>query len=207
MKNIVLFLILGVLVIVAVVFVKNKSMMSDGDEVSSSPLTTEGSVEASPDINTDLRIGGSSYMDPEGVFTLLYPNDYTLDTQDSVHPRIYKQGEQQRPQSEMSDGIMIVFETIDLQGKSLEEFVDQRITEATADGTSEVIQAKQATILNGYPAFSYEVRGLGTARYLALQKSPQSNYAVVITYSISDPQQKNYQQEVDAIMSTVEMLK
>src|SRR5688572_7943238 len=57
----------------------------------------------------DLEVGGSSYTDEKGIFSFLYPNDYVLDTQDPNHIRIYKRNDTQRPQSEMSDGALIVF--------------------------------------------------------------------------------------------------
>lgn len=154
-----------------------------------------------------LKAGGSSYSDPKGLYVFLYPNEYTLDTQDPVHPRIYKQGEQQRPQSEMSDGVIIVFETVDLQGKTLEAWVDERIKQSTADGTTEVEKPKQSLTLNTYTGFTFDLRGLGTSTNIVIQKTPQSPQALLVTYMVADPKNLNYQSEVDAVLATIELLK
>jgi hypothetical protein len=158
-----------------------------------------------PQIN--LEAGGSSYLDERGVFSLLYPNDYTIDTSDSKHIRIYKRGITQRPQSEMSDGVLMVFESVALGNSSLEELVDKRIEEATADGTSDIVEAKKAIVQNSYPGFSYALRGLGQSQNIAIQKDKDSKYAVIITYSVSDPQNKGYQNEVNAVLSLFKLLK
>lgn len=166
--------------------------------------TTEQFITGSPDTNA-LLMGGSSYTHPQGLYTFLYPNDYVLDTQDSQYIRVYKQGATQRGQTEMYDGVIVVFETIDLQGKSLEEVVDERIVAATADGTSEIVQPKKPTTLNTYSGFTYEIRGLGTSTHLILQKHALSTEAVDVTFLVADPEQVGYQDEVDAILSTLEL--
>lgn len=171
-----------------------------------SPTATSESAAPTGDTN-DLKAGGSSYLDPQGTFSVLYPNDYTLDTQDAAHPRIYKRGETQRPQSEMSDGVIVVFETINLEGKSLEDEVDSRIKAATLDGTSEIIQPKKAITLNAYPGYQYEIRGLGSSTNVFVEKSSESKTAVLITYMVSDPTQKGYQDDVQVILSTLNLLK
>jgi hypothetical protein len=174
------------------------------------PSAEQIEIAATPatDTITDtLLAGGSSYLDPKGVYTFLYPNEYTLDIQDPVHIRVYKRGVTQRPQSEMSDGALVVFESLDVTGQTLEEWVDAQIKTSTADGTSEVVEAKKATTLNGYPGFTYQLRGLGTSQYLVAQKDTQSNAAVIVTYMVSDPEGVGYQRDVDAILSSIELLK
>jgi hypothetical protein len=170
-----------------------------------SPLAASTSPTSSP--LSDLGSGGSSYLDQKGIYNFLYPNDYTLDTEDPLHIRIYKRGETQRPQSEMSDGALMVFETVELKGATLEKWVDTRISESTADGTSEITEAKKTVTQNGYPGFYYAVRGLGTSQNLILQKDINSDNAVVITYAISDPEQKGYQAEVDEVLKSLSLLK
>lgn len=167
---------------------------------SSSPLAS-----VSPD-NSSLKMGGSSFSDPEGIYTFLYPNDYTLDTQDKEHIRIYKRGETQRPQSEMSDGALLVVETIDSTGQILDGWVDSYIKQITADGTMQITQPKQAMTINGYPGFIFSLRGLGEAKYYAFQKTANSPIVLIVT-SVSDPQNKNYQAEIDATLSTFELIK
>lgn len=186
-----------------IIYGRNKT---DSSALVPPPSVSQETAEATPQ-PIDLGQGGSSYLDQSGVFNLLYPNDYTLDTTDPIHPRIYKRGETQRPQSEMSDGALMVFETITLQNITLEEWVDNRIAESTKDGTSEIVEAKTSTTQNGYPGFHYSIRGLGVSENFVLQKDANSLYAVLVTYAVSDPEQRGYQNEVEAALSTLTLLK
>lgn len=207
--------LLGILVIILIigagVYIFSYQKKAPSPLISPSSVTPTSSqipdISATPPSPMDLGAGGSSYLDTKGVFSILYPNDYILDTSDPIHIRIYKRGETQRPQSEMSDGALVVFETIDLNGTSLEAFVDSRINEATADGTSEIIESKKAIMHNSYPGFSYSIRGLGESNNLVLQKDKNSSSAVFITYSVSDPEGRGYQKEIDAALASIKLLK
>lgn len=199
--------LLVVLVIVVIGVASIFLLSNQKKETPSSSITTSQNPSPTNTSSIDLGAGGSSYLDETGIYSFLYPNDYVLDTQDPKHIRIYKRGETQRPQSEMSDGALMVFETIDLSGLSLEKWVDKHIKESTADGTSEIVEAKKSITQNSYPGFKYSLRGLGIAQYLVLQKNPSSNNAVVITYSVSDPEQKGYQKDVNAVLASLQLLK
>lgn len=215
MKHIVL--VVGTILIVAGLvagvgfMLANQNEQTQSTEDTSSLLPQGASItDPVPQTQEDtdaLLAGGSSFLDPNGVFTILYPNDYKLDTTDPKHPRIYKQGATQRGQTEMYDGTLIVLETIDLGGQTLSQWVDTQMKNATADGTSEVVKAKTATTFNDYPGFIYTLRGLGTSDYLVIQKDTNSDNAVVITTLVADPEAKGYQKEVDATLATIELLK
>ncbi len=190
------------------VFLFGEKERSNSSTARVTPVTSIAvSPTYTPTPQKDLGSSGSSYLDSKGVYSVLYPNDYVLDAQDLDHVRIYKTGNTERPQSEMSDGALVVFESVDLQGKSLEVLVDTRIKEATADGTSEIIDAKKAIVMNTYTGFRYTLRGLGISQNIILQKDVSSPYALVITYAVSDPEKKGYQQEVDAVLSTLKLVK
>lgn len=164
--------------------------------------------QQSPSQQPEAIPAGSSVYESPGSYRLVYPNEYIVEAADDTpYTRIYKRGATQRGQTEMYDGVILVLEAVALEGKPLSEVVDARITAATADGTSEVLEPKQATALNGNPGFSYQLRGLGSSSYLIVQKSEQSNSAVSITYLVADPENRGYQEEVNAILSTVELLK
>lgn len=216
MKNFLLLSALGVLAVSGVVlYLLNGQVISelvpskDSSDVRMSPTgminrDAQPFVSSNPDVST-LRAGGSSYSDSKGLYTFLYPSEYSIDTQDTQYLRLFKTGPTQKGQTEMYDGVIMVFETIELQGQSLESVVDTRIAGATADGTSEIIQPKRAVTLGSYPGFTYETRGLGSATVLVLQKDLQSTQAVGITMLIADPGQIGFQKEVDAILSTLEL--
>lgn len=168
--------------------------------------TADQFITTEPDLST-LRAGGSSYLAPQSDYSFLYPSDWTLDAADPAHIRIFKRGDQERPQGEISNGALIVFEAVNLDGKTLSEWIDARIQQSIADGTTQVVDPKKAVLLNSYPGFTYTLRGLGESRYLVIQKDAMSPTAVSITYLVADPQQKGYQQEVDSILLTLELLK
>jgi hypothetical protein len=203
-KVVLLVLIAGIIVYVLVALQPKPALAPTSP--TSSPTIMSPTTSPTPDTR-ELEQGGSSYLDPKGVYSLLYPNDYVLDAQSNdPHVRIYKRGEAQRPQSEMSDGVLMVFESIDLENKSLSTWVDTQIQESTQNRTSEVVKPKTTTSLNGYPGFIYEIGGMGGSTYIAIQKDPSSPHALLITYLVADPNQKEYQQEVDRILATVKLL-
>lgn len=199
---------LGIAILLILAGVSLFFFSSQNKNKSSSPSPTSQDGAPTTSISqVDLGSGGSSYLDENGAYSILYPSDYTLDTQDAVHIRIYKRGEEERPQSEMSDGVLMVFESVNLSGKSLESLVDTRIKESTADGVTKVAGSKKAVTQNSYSGFYYTLTGPGSSQNLILQKDTSSTNAVVVTYSISDPEQKGYQAEVDAVLSSITLLK
>lgn len=158
--------------------------------------------------NSDLKLGGSSYGDPQGVYQFLYPSEYKIDEQNNGKQiRIYKIGATQKGQTEMYDGAIIVFEKVTLDGKSLSDWVDNNLDSIQKDGSFEITEPKKSITLNNYPGFSYSVRGLGEAKYIIIQKNTESNYAVLLSISVSDPQNVGFQKEVDKTLSTLEIFK
>lgn len=202
--------VVAVIVIVGLAYVfvsrQNKAPLPMAVTPADTTSQIEPFLTTKPDV-ASLQAGGNSYKETRGVYVLLYPNDYAQDSQDGdKYVRLVKRGATQKGQTEMYDGVIVVLETVDLQGQSLTDWVDTRIKEATADGTSEVLQPKTATTLNSYPGFTYQVRSLGSSTYLVVQKDTQSRWAVSISFLVADPQNLGYQAEVDALLSTLEFL-
>lgn len=155
-----------------------------------------------------LQEEGATYTHPNGGYTFKYPSEYTLDSEgDNEYIRIYKIGETQTGQTEMYDGVLLVFETIELGNQTLEQWVDTRIQDSTADGMLEVTVPKQSTSLGEYPAFTYTTRGLGEAAYVVAQKDSSSSTAILVSALVSDPASAGFQAEVDAILATLTILK
>lgn len=174
------------------------------------PVTSDSNPTptTSTPTNDDLLQGGSSYSDPDGVFTFLYPNDWKTDSQnDGQHTRIYKYGATQTGQTEMFDGILMVFEPLSLNGKTLSVWVDDYIKSITADGTSQVTKPKKAVNINNYPGFAFSTRGLGEADYIVVQKTSASPNAVLITTLVADPENVGFQSQVESVLSTLQVLK
>lgn len=160
-----------------------------------------------PTDNSNLLAGGSSYLDKEGIYNFLYPNDYKLDDKDSRHIRVYKNGPTQKGQTEMYDGVIVNFEGIELENKSLSLWVDDYIKTATADETSKITEPKKEFSVNNYPGFEFKIRGLGEAQYYVLQKDTNSQNAVLITTLVADPTNAGFQKQVDDILKTLQLLK
>lgn len=167
-------------------------------------VTTETS--ATPDTNS-LGVDGNTYRDPSGLFTFSYSNDYTIDQENPQLVRLFKRAETARPQSEITDGVIMVFEPIALGGKTLDEWVDSRITQSVDAGTAEVVQPKTAMTYGMYRGYTFEMKGFGDAKYLLLQNSPNSEDALLVTTSVMDPQSRGYQVEVDTILKSIELLR
>ncbi len=157
-------------------------------------------------IEQNLSAGGNSYTDPNNIFTLLYPNDWRMDELNGQYIRFYKIGATQQGQTEMYDGVNFTIEPVNLQGTGLETWVDTKIQSSTSDGTLQITSPKKAMTINGHPAFTYTARGLGEATYIVVQKDASSQNALSISYLVSDPQNVGYQSEVDAILSTIDLL-
>jgi hypothetical protein len=205
-------LILFVVVLIFGVFMVSRNHSSLFPLPLSTPSVSQPSairqfIPSPPDVST-LRVGGSSYSDSAGVYTFLYPSDYSFDTQnDGKYIRLVKRGETQKGQTELYDGVLIVFEVIDLHNQTLEQWVDSSLSNMQTSGTSEIAKPKEAVLLRTYPGFTYETKGFGSAATLIIQRTAQSPVAVQIVYSVNDPQNKNYIQEVDSILSTLELHK
>jgi hypothetical protein len=171
------------------------TLMPLADDDVARPNSAEKFIQSDPD-TAPLRAGGSSYSDAQGVFTFLYPSDYTIDHQEGdKYTRVFKRATTQRSQSEISDGVMVVFERVELGDKSLSEWVDAQT------------QAKKMVTLNGYEGYTYSLQNPSETTYVVVSKDLQSDYAVKINILVADPNQQNYQLEVDAILSTLELRK
>ncbi|MDQ5900431.1 MAG: hypothetical protein QG600_9 [Patescibacteria group bacterium] len=199
----------GIIVLILGAYLLNaKQASTTPSQLSPSPsASSQQFLTVTPDMET-LERGGSSYTHPQNLYTFLYPNNYKLDApEDGMITRIYMQGATQRGQTELYDGALFVVEAIDLKGQTLNDFVNERISVSTADGTSQIIEEKKSTMLNVYPGFTFKMRGLGEATYLFLQKDTTSTSAIGITYSVFDPEMKNYQEDINAVLNSFEIHK
>jgi len=96
-----------------------------------------------------------------------------------------------------------VFEKGALQDQTLEEFVDLRIQEMMSVGDSTLVQPKKKITLNSNTGFTYESDGFGSATHLIIQKNKDTKTVLIIDYFAHDVQDRGYQKEVDAILSSI----
>lgn len=206
-KFLVLIIIIAVLV-AGIYFFNKKSVDKLEPEKQTPTVTQDVSPKADKEELDKLLRGGASYADKNGVYTILYPNDYIIDEMNNGEMvRIYKKGPTQSGQTEMYDGVIIHLQSISLNGKTLSKWVDEQVSQSTSDGTTSLTSPKKAILLNKYPGFTYKMRGLGEFVYIVFQKDSASNYAVSITTLVADPQNVGFQKEVDAALSTLQLLK
>lgn len=207
MKTVLIIVILLLAAGTLLFFVSNRpaqpSLTTD-TEVTTSP-TVDTSLSGTPDTSA-LRAGGSSYRDPDGMYTFLYPSDYVLDEQGENRVRIYKRAPSARPQGEMTDGVILEFETVRLQGQTLQQWIAARVNQSDPDDTLPLAERSQATVLNTYPGYIYAVSDSGDTSQIVVQRTAGADTAVNIMTLIQDPQGNNYRREVDAILSTLELL-
>lgn len=176
------------------------------DSANNPNILSQDNTDPTPS-SVPLGASGNSFMDPKGVFTILYPADYEIDTSDPEHPRIFKRGETQRPQTELYDGALIVFESVDLGNQTLSSWIDARIKDATDNGMQELTKPKTPTNFNNYPGYSYTLRGLGETTHTIIQKDTNSKNAVIISTLVADPENKGYQEEVNGTLNSITLLK
>lgn len=208
-KNILILVAVFAVILIALgaYFYKNNKSSSPIASISPAAVVNDRTENADPEAISELQQGGNSFTDPDNIFTILYPNDYTQDTQGPNQYRFYKQGPTQTGQTEIFDGIIINIEAIDLGDQSLSEWVDSRIASSTQDGTSELTEDKSAITVNSYPGYSYTMRGLGEFETLVIQKDPNSKFAIGITTLIADPGNLGFEEEFNNILSTLTLLK
>lgn len=169
--------------------------------------TPVSSLQADPIKVDELKQGGSSYSDPNGVYVFLYPSEYKLDTQNNGEVvRIYKVGPTQKGQTEIYDGVVMTFEKQNLNGKGLENWTSDYIKSLTNGDTIELIKDKEKTQVNGQVAYTFVLRGLGEHQYYSISKT-NSDFVIISASNVSDPGNLGFQKEVDAILTTLEIIK
>ncbi len=207
-KVIIISFILLVLIISGVYFTMHQ--YSDNTLIYPNTTAMPSHVSPSPTAvsSNNLMAGGNSYLDPKGVFSVLYPNDYQMDTQNNgQYTRFYKLGPTQKGQTEMYDGVNLNFESIDLNNQTLSDWVDTQINNSTNDDTVKLTKPKTPIILNGYMGFTYQTAGLGEATYTILQKDKTSKNAVNIISVFYDPSNQGFDKEINSILNSLKILK
>ncbi len=161
-----------------------------------------------PQVSSLPQTGQNRYQDPKGVYVISFPAEYTQDEENNGQMmRLSKRGATQQGQTEMYDGIIVVFESIALPNQSLSSWTDAYIRSTTSDGTLNVVEAKKPTTVHNYPGYTFSLQGLGTSKYIVVHKDASSSAAVMMTMLVADPNQLGYQHEVDSILATLQLEK
>ncbi len=179
----------------------------DGSSVGREGSNCEFAPCPSPQSGSPLPSGIQRYEDPQGAYTFTYSSTYTLDAQnEGEQVRITRLGPTQQGQTEIYDGVVMVFEAVDLGSTPLTAWVDKRIAESTNDGTVEVTKKKTKTTLGKYDGFQYTTRGLGEFTNYVIQKDTTSTKALEITVLQTDPQKIGFDLEVQEVLASIDLL-
>ncbi|HSX48944.1 MAG TPA: hypothetical protein VLE44_01680 [Candidatus Saccharimonadales bacterium] len=146
----------------------------------------------------DLTAGWKTYN--KNNFTFKYPTDVTLGENSDSSVYLSKSGPTQKAQTESTDGITMLFVPRTLNNQTLEQWVDQSISQS--NGVVSVSEGKKATTLNGYSGFTYTITGLGTQRNIILQSPLSQTNFVQINNSTADPTNQGFETVVNQILST-----
>lgn len=135
-------------------------------------------------------------------FTLRYPDTYTINEEPAGTFILTRVGPTQTLGTELYDGVALIIRWHELQGRTLENFVDQQIAAAGLDGISVIARGKQPITVSEYDGFSYVLDGLGTYTKNFIMKD-SANRALQLEYLVEDPTNIGFQQQVNQILSSV----
>lgn len=160
-------------------------------------------TESSFSLKIDSMSLSEQYRDPNGVFSISYPDDYEMTVTDS-YVRLFKQGVTQEVDTGLSDYASVVIEVDQLESQSLLQYTEAK---SKNPGNGGLLREVEATELNGYAGYAYTSHGMGFNKHHILQSGTNSPYVVDVITAVVDPANEGYQDEVDAILETVQLLK
>lgn len=137
-------------------------------------------------------------------FTLRYPDSYTLNERPAGTYILTRVGPTQAVGSELFDGVAVIIRWHNLQGRTLENFVDHQIAAAGLDGVSVVARGKQPVTIGQYQGYSYVLEGLGTYTKNFIMKD-SSHRTLELEYLVEDPTNIGFQQQVNQILNSINL--
>ena len=112
-------------------------------------------------------------------------------------------GDEQAPNTELTDGASVTFDRINLQDGSLSAYVDADIAETEQVG--EITVAKEEYQLDEYAGYRYVAETLGEVTHIFLQVDPEA--ALGISYTVVDPNDEGYELLIEQMLQSVELLR
>lgn len=210
-KHIYIFIVLLLLSLSAVGFLafQNNQLSKQIDslltvnEYDDFPITSaDKPVITLPAQETPLIENWLTYRDSNSCYTFKYPSNLSLDLENGVVLTL--SGPTQEQNTEIYDGIYLHFSLpLNLEGKTLGQYIDSGIEEAKIVG--QMLKPKQEITNNGIKGFTYTFQGLGIFEHFVLQ-SEDHKCAVDITNGTVDPTNQGFQNTVDQILSTLEII-
>lgn len=147
--------------------------------------------------------GWKVYTDEKKGFSINYPSEMTL-MKEAGGIKFLFLGSTQREGTELYDGIIFYVFKETYEQDTLKDFVDAEI-EKERELEIVIVEGPEEFNLIGMNGYSYEVQGLGTFTNIILDTG--LNEAIKFIYLAPDPKNQGFQQTVNAIMSTLELIK
>lgn len=161
--------------------------------------------EFSPCPNSTLTADTATTTTLQGQgFTLRYPASFTLKEEPVGTYVLTRVGPTQSLNTELFDGTALIIRWHDLQGRSLENFVDHQIAAAGLDGISVIVRGRQPVTIGQYNGYSYVLEGLGTYTKSFIMKDSASQ-VLQLEYLVEDPTNLGFQQQINQIMSSINL--
>jgi hypothetical protein len=195
---------LGVLILLMVVIAIGVGVFTDSSELrdaSTQPEQNGTSTIPTSTEQTQTPEGWETYSNAQLDVTASYPPNASVGTEgpQNRHINFTYLGEDNAT-GEITDGFTLTVSDYNKEsGTSLREFVEQKINNnIPARPTSDIA----TTSFRQQTAYQWTREALGTVKKLAV--SPSSDRAVIVSYNISDPNNNNYQNIVDKIISSLD---
>ncbi len=137
------------------------------------------------------------------IYKVSYPTDITVTEVTGSVLVLSKQGTTQTPDTELFDGISLMFEPKEISDTTLEEYVNARVDEVTKEGIATVTSDPSPTTVGKYTGLTYTTEGLGVNRYTVLESENGAMFMVITDVTV-DPENVGFSDTVDLILSTFE---
>lgn len=199
-KNIVFTLILIVILLVALnvfqFFNKQQTVITAPQPSNNIQNSPTPSVQ---NVSTDWQ----TYSSPTLGFSLQHPKDMKIYPQQGGAVLFVKLGPTQVENTELFDGISLIFDVGDLGTNTLQQAAQQKLTEIKNEPITETVGTMEEVIVGKYAGYKFMVKDLGERTYTYLPKG-DSEYLVIIDSSV-DPSSLGFNQTIYQMFSTLEI--
>lgn len=152
----------------------------------------------------DPTAGWKTYTSAKHGFTIKYPGEINLKEEEDSSVTLTLWGPTQKTETEFYDGLGLRFNSGSLGGKTLKDFVEEKINEAE-EAEAEILIPLTPITIGGVSGYTYRIRGLGESTSIYVSVKPGS-YIEIDNFT-SDPTGKGFEETAELILSTFKFLK
>lgn len=136
-------------------------------------------------------------------FSIAYPPGASLQREAENHIKFSYLGPDNQPASEITDGFTFTVSVYDLnEDQTLKTFARTQLQKSLQ--IAEKVRGLEQATLNGLSGYTYATESLGTVQHLVIPHT--GSRAVIISYNISDPNNRSYQAIVNSMLASFELL-